>query len=370
MRRLGIFAALTIAALVAVGLTTGVTVYAAGGSQVTQGSADHSVYKVGDTVLVTGTINGDVFCVGQTVTIDATVNGDVLCTGQSVTVSGRVNGNVRLAGQDVNLSAVVTRGAAMAGQSVTVESAAQVGQDASLAAQSATIDGTVGRDLNGTAGMMTLGGRVGRNADLRVDNVTLGSTAAVADNLTYTSPNTLHRTAGAQVLGTIIHHKAAVHNRAGTGAFIWFEVYWLAAIVVLGVVLEALFPRLFWGWNPVYGAGFWWSLLVGFVAMFVVPVVIAALLATVIGAPLGILLLLLWLAAALLAMPLAAYFIGSLAVSNLHPVLRILVGGIILGVVELIPVIGWIVGLIAYWVGSGILLRGIKRSYRRPVYDR
>jgi hypothetical protein len=102
--------------------------------------------------------------------------------------------------------------------------------------------------------------------------------------------------------------------------------------------------------------------------MFVVPITIFILFLTIVGLPLAILLLLLWIAAALLSMPLAAYFGASVFLSRLHPVLVVLIGSVVLGLIELIPVAGWIVGLIAYWLGTGVLLRGLRRDYPRPVY--
>lgn len=357
--------ALTVS-LVAVGIFVGVA-YAA--SQQVRGTTNHSVYKAGDTVDISGTVNGDVFCAGQTITIKATVNGDVLCAGQTVTVDGTVNGSVRLAGQTVTLGAKVTNAASIAGQDVTIRDTASVGRDASLAGQTVSVDGRIGRDLSGASNSLTLNSPVDRDVVAEVNNLTLDSGAKVAGNLTYTSPHMLQKVGGATVAGRVIYHKGQVQHRGGVGGLFFVKVYWLAALVVATVVLVALFPGLFRRWSPRWGAGFWWALLTGFLAMFIIPAVIVLLMITVVGAPLGLLLLALWAALFLLSMPLAAYFIGSLLVPRWHMVLIALIGSVILGLLELIPIAGWIIGLIAYWLGSGILLTGLGRDYHRPSYS-
>ena len=369
MRRIGLKRILiAMAAGVAVAGVSAGAVYAATGNQVVHGTVDHSVYEAGRTVTINGTINGDVLCAGQTVTVDATVNGDVLCAGENITVNGTVSGSVRLAGQTVHLGARVAHGAAMAGNDLVLEDAANVGDDLSLAGQTVVANGAVGRDLNGSGGAVTLGGPVGRNVSLHNDTLTLNSGANIVGSLTYTSNHQLQRHDGARVGGIISRHNVQAHQHAGI-SFIWLKLYWLAAMAVLGVVLVALFPRPFRRWTPAWGAGFWRALLVGFVAMFAVPVLGIVLLASVVGAPLGIMVALLWIVAAMVGAVFAAYFTGTLIVPKLHPVLIVLVGGIVLAVLELIPVLDWIVGVVAYWLGTGVLLTGLGRYYLRTVHE-
>ena len=73
--------------------------------------------------------------------------------------------------------------------------------------------------------------------------------------------------------------------------------------------------------------------------------------------------LLIWVATAMVSMTFASYFIGSLIARKLHPVLIVLIGGVVLGLLELIPVVGWVFALLAYWIGTGVLLSGIRNSF-------
>lgn len=359
-------AAISIVAVL--GISAGVA-YAASTNQVVQGVTNQSVYKAGDTVNVTGVVNGDVICAGQSITIDATVNGDVICAGQTVTVDGSVLGSVRVAGQSVTIGARVAGGTSVVAQSATIDGSAVVGRDLSLVAQTASIDGRVGRDVSGTVSTATFSNTVGRNVALYTKLLTLDNGTNITGNLTYTSPQKLQRNGTTAVHGTVTYRYGQVHH-AGIkfGEPIWVKLLWGAAMAVLGVVLVALFPQVYRRWTPEWGPSFWWALLTGFIAMIAVPLVIILFVISAVGVSLGILLLLLWLAAALVAVTMAAYFTGSLIIPRSHPIIIVLVGGVVLGLLELIPIIGWLIGLAVYCAGTGILLIGAKHHYHKPLY--
>lgn len=363
---------ITVAATALAVLVAGAGVaYAVNENSLTQGNTDHTIYKFGRTITVTGHVNGDIFCAGQTVTIDAEVNGDVLCAGQTVTIHGTVHGNVRAAGQTVTLDATVGNNASLAGQDVTVPENTQIGRDVSAAGQTLTLAGGIGRDLDASGNTLTLNGLIGRNVSVHVgDKVDLQHGAQIKGSLTYTAPHHLSQAAKAQVSGTVAYHQA-VHHRPGHAGWpaLW-RVYGLVAMGVLALVLVALFPQLIRRWNNLAVTGFGWALLTGFVAMFAVPIIIIITFVTFVGAPLGILLLLLWIVAAMLSAPIAMYFVGSRIAPKLHPLLIMLVGVAVVGVVELFPYFGPLLGLLSYWLGTGVLLLNLKRIYQKPNYAR
>lgn len=347
---------------------------AAASNPIVQGTTNKSVYKVGTNVTITGTVNGDVFCAGQTITVDATVNGDVLCAGQNVTVNGTVNGNVRLAGQSITLGATVKKAASVAGQNVTVENSANVANDLSLLAQTATVDGKVGRDVSGAVQNLMLNSSVGRNVTATVSKLDLRSNALIHGDLTYTASNrnVLQRASGAQVLGSQTFHQAAQHeNRHMNWAGIhWaWTIYGEVALIILSLILVAFFPQRFAKWNQIARSRFWVALLTGFIAMFVVPAIIIALFASLVGALAGLFLLVAWLLAAILSAPIAAYFVGGLILRREKRIpLVMLLGAVILALICLVPVLGFVVTVFAYWLGIGTLLISLRRGYGKPNY--
>ena len=103
--------------------------------------------------------------------------------------------------------------------------------------------------------------------------------------------------------------------------------------------------------------------------MIALPIVTILLAITIIGVPVALLVILAWIMIALLSMPFAGYFVGRLIAPHHHPVVAVLVGVAALGIAGLLPLVGWIVDLFAFWLGFGMVLTGLKNSYKRPVYS-
>ncbi len=339
----------------------GVGAVYANSSSTAQGSTTKTIYKFGTNVVVTGTVDGDVYCAGQTVTIDATVNGDVLCAGQTVTVNGTVNGNIRVAGQTVTISAKVGNNATVVGQTVTLDSISSVGRDVAIVGQQLQLDGSIGRNVDLVATNAIIDGTINGDVVANVGNdLTLTSAAKIGGNIDYTSPQTMTKTASAEIAGTTTYHEPKTtyyyNNSAWFGwAMLWWG-FWVVSLAFLSVILVALFPRLF---SKIQSNAYkqpGYIALTGLAAMFVAPTVIVTAFITVIGIPFGVLLVLLWSSILMLSLPTAMYLLGSRLLPQTHRVLAVLLGALIIGVVGIIPIVGWLLVLIAIIFGTGTLL--------------
>lgn len=356
------------ALLAALSIGTGIAVAAT--DSAISGTTDHTIYKVARNLTVTGTVNGDIICAGETINIDATVNGDVICAGQTVTVNGTVHGNIRVAGQTVNVGAKIDHNATVAAQDATLQANAKVGQDAGIAAQTAMVESVVGRDLRGSSNSLTINSEIGRNADVNANRLELQKDAKITKTLNYTGPNELKKSDGATV-GEVYFHKTEKknHNFSLRGAMLAWHVYLLLALLVFSMVLVAAFPQVFVRLNGLATKNLGTVFLTGFLATIIVPIVVLALVASIIGVPLAIALLLSWFVVLMFSAPVSAFYVGSLILSSDRRVpLLMLVGSVVLGIVSLIPLIGWLVTLFAIWFGVGTLLLSSKRAYKKPNY--
>lgn len=328
---------------------------------------DKSLYASGRSIDIAGTVNGDVYCAGQTVDIAGTVNGDVLCVAQAIHISGTVNGSVRAAAQSLTVSGTVTRTATIAGQTVSIDSGGKVGSDVTVAAQDFTLDGTAGRDLMAAGQNTTVEGTVGRDIQAATATLSLGSASTVGGDITYTSEQALSRADGARVAGRITHNQPPRHERpTGVGllfAGFLFKLYLAAAFLLLSLVLVLLFPRLLERATDVTLERPLLTLVTGFVASVVVPVLIVLLVASVIAVPLAILILFAWLVVEILTVPVAGYFLGRLLLAERtqNVVLYMLLGVVILLILFLIPLLGFFVLLLSMWFGAGTILLQIRR---------
>lgn len=344
--------------------------YAASESQFVSGFTNKTIFKFGNNVSITGTVNGDIYCAAQTVTINATVNGDIICAGQSVTIGGSVAGDIRVAGQTVNIDGVVTGNGSVAGQDVTLSPNSKIGRDLSVAGETLSIDGPIGRDLYAGGGTIYINSKIGRNVDAKAgEKLILQDNAQIAGNLAYASPKTVVKTGTASVAGKVTYTKQETKGNS-TGWLVAWRLYVLVAMTCFVILLVALFPQLFRRWNQVASEKLGWVFLTGLLGAILMPIIVFLSFATIVGAPVGILLFLLWLVAIILSFPLAIYFIGHSIFPKMHSVLMVLIACLLLGIVQMIPILGGIVTFLAYLLGTGVLLMNLKAAYQKPDYSR
>ncbi len=334
---------------------------------------ESSLYASGSTIDIAGTVDGDVYCVGQNVVVSGTVDGDVLCGGQNVTISGTVTGDVRLAGQNVTIEGQVQGSASVAAQNLTLHSRGSVERDLSVAASAVVLNGAVGRDVAGFADTMTVDNTVGRNIQAQLDQLTLKSGARVGGNVTYTSANKVVENEGAQVVGEVTQKQPPASDTVWTGSLVamaWlFGLYMLFALLLIALVLVLVAPGLFHRATSYSLQHIGKTLLVGLVANIVVPAVLFMLLFTVIGIPLALFGGLLWLVITLLAGPFAAYALGRLLLRrSTNAIWIMLLGSLVLLIVIMVPFIGWLISLLAFWFGLGTIILRLT-TMERPKYN-
>ncbi|KAD4059928.1 hypothetical protein GD627_02260 [Arthrobacter yangruifuii] len=297
-------------------------------------------------------VSGDVYVSGQSVTISGNVTGDVIAAAQTISITGNVDGNVRLAGQDVTISGEVARSGTIFAATLTITDA-----------------GSFGDDLVGAAGDISISGAIGRDVEVGVGNLTISGT--VGGNLTYNSDQEANIAADA-VSGNVerIAPEPEQEPSAGEKFVGWLLglLYSLVALSLITVLAGWLFPRLLHRVTDRLLPRPWQALLVGFVASIAVPLVMLLLLATVIGAPLALAVLLVWITLTLATFVFGAYLIGRLIFrGNQHPVIKALVGGLILIVALHIPWLNIVVWLAMVFLGLGAQLLAIydRRPWRR-----
>ena len=102
-------------------------------------------------------------------------------------------------------------------------------------------------------------------------------------------------------------------------------------------------------------------LIPGLILMFVLPPIAIVLMFTIIGIPLALIILVWWLVMMYLARIIAAILVGQLILKNLNKknkdkiklIWSLILGVIICWLLFAIPFVGWIISLIAIWLGLG-----------------
>lgn len=333
---------------------------------------DTTLWISGRTINVAGTVNGDVFCAGQHVTVSGTVQGDLLCAAQTITVSGKVAGSIRAAAMTLTVNGNVGRNVSVLSQNFNQGPNSTIDGDVTSAGGDAVLTGTVGRDAAISASAIRLDGRIGRNVQATTGSLTLGDRAAIAGDLSYTSRSDAKIASGASVEGEVTKSTPQPKPSTGDrfGKTLRMILYTGAAALLLSLILVLLFPQAIHAITAIGLTSFWKALLVGLVAIIVVPVIAVVAMLTIIGIPLGLVVLGTWLVVQVLAGVVAAYLLGRLIWrKQRNPALIMLLGTVALVILPHIPIVGFLVWLAASLVGNGMLLLALWRSRPKANYN-
>lgn len=350
------------------------------GEEVSISSGDtleDSLYIAGGNVSVTSPVMGDLMVAGGNILVSENVTEDLTAAGGSLTVLGDTGGDLRIAGGNILVAGTVGGDLVGAGGSLTVAPDVTVGKDLVLAGGQMLIDGTVAGDVEITGGIATISGHVQGNVIAHLDDkLTIANGATIDGNIVY-SANTSEKLVvddGATVAGEVVFNEverpesADVENivAAAVGTFMFVK---FIVLLVTALVLVWLFKRF--SNDVVEGAaaeplrmfGY------GFVALVVVPVALILLLVTLFGAALGLVLalayLLLLLVAGIYSGVVAGAWLSQLVYKSHAPKVtwkNVIVGVLVLTLVKLVPVVGWIIGLMIFLITLGSIAQMLQKK--------
>jgi cytoskeletal protein CcmA (bactofilin family) len=107
-----------------------------------------------------GTVRGDLVVFGGTLTINGTVEGDLIAAGQSVIVNGTVGDDARIAGYALTIIGNVADDVIAAGFSLEEAEASSIGGDVIYAGYQALLAGEVNGDVDAGGGAVEIAGNI------------------------------------------------------------------------------------------------------------------------------------------------------------------------------------------------------------------
>lgn len=328
------------------------------------GRADRpGVKRLGEDVLVSGSspgvtdsVPGDAILAGGDVSFSGATGGDYLGVGGQQAITGRIHGSLRAAGGEIHLAAAVDRNATIAGGEIVLDPAAVIARNAYLFGGKIDINGTVREGILASGGAIVLNGVVGRDVEISGGELHVGPRAQIAGNLRYrVAANKVHIDSAARISGTVT--ALPVGSRWGVRTLLW-----ALGVLLAGAVIVALFPRFMAGAAEILPNRPLLSALVGLGWAILVPVAVVIAAITFVGLPLALLatavyLVVLGIATIPFALWLGRLLLGARARPGLPGALvGFLIGGLLLIIVGLVPVVGGFVTLIAACLGLGAVL--------------
>jgi cytoskeletal protein CcmA (bactofilin family) len=323
------------------------------------------IFLFGERVRVDGTVDGDVFVFGHDVNVNGHVKGDVFGFAQQLRINGQVDGNVRASTNTLTIPGTVAKNVLTLDEVVNVESSGKIGGSLTIFVESLNLDGTLGRDLLIFGKHLALTGKINGAIKMKGDTLTINPSAQVGGPIYFEGNKEPEVSPQAQLASPVEYHKMEHKPRYMEGHYYVWQVIWLAALVLFGLVLSQLMPRF--AADAVesaerYGASFGLGVLV----FFGVP--IAALIAcvTVVGLFVGVSAFFLWYAALYFAQVIVGGVVGQWLMGRTRetwPLIgRMTVGLVIVRLATVIPGAG-------PWIKFGVILWGIG-AISLALYDR
>ena len=317
--------------------------YMAGGMITDEGSVAGDLNVAGGTILFLGDVLQDLQALGGTLTFTGAVGDDLRAVGGNITVGSKVAGDVLVAGGQVSLlpSSIVSGDLVVAGGKVLVSG--NVAGKARIYGSDVTLDG----DITGPI-------------VINAEKLTIGSNAVLHGDVMYRSAKEATVVSGSEIKGKLSYEPVMPDANATSKAF-WLALFgvWvgikmlmlLAASLLVCLYFRKATARVTKQTFEKFGV----HALVGFAFLVATPIAGVILCSTVVGAMLGILLLLGYVAILIVSSIYLPAVIGSEIMRYFRKeseakisVSSIVVGVIVLTLLTITPVLGWALSFVMF----------------------
>jgi hypothetical protein len=328
-------------------------------------------FRTGDMVVVTEDLIGDVYVSGGTVMIDGKIDGDLLVGGGTVTLNGEVTEDVRIGAGEVVFNGQIGQDVTVGAGTVTFGPDSEVSGSVMAGSGMVVFNGKVMGDVWTGAGAAQLAGDFGQDVNLETGEIQVLSNAVIGGNLNAKYEEGADVSDQAQIMGEqnleqkyrAAQTEQVKNQMAGFGKGMGQAKSGMALILglVSGLVLMYLFPKTTDAItsellkNPLSSLGW------GFIKLMVVPLGAVLLMVTIVGLPLAFLMLMGYAAGMMVASWIAGKAIGAVVYKESkvtflkNRYLQFIVGLVLLELVGLLPLVGWLVKLVAFLMGFGAL---------------
>lgn len=337
---------------------------------------DETLFVFGNNINFDGSLNGDLYCAGQNISITGSVKGDIICAGQSIKVTGAVDGNIRVISQTVDIDSLVSRNVLTLSQKLALGPKSNIKGDVLFGGQTIDLSGVAGRDLSGLGQNVVVSGSLFRNAVVTVSNMQVTDKAKVGGSLDYyiDQADTLSQVniATGSVKGSIRKHEIIrpqktdfkqeaqeKFNKVKPGLEIFGKTVGIISFTLLALVLiyfnrkrtDAIVSII--RNKPVISG------LIGLAVLCVTPIALFILCLTIIGLPIALVVFLVYMITLFISSLYATLLMGVLLMEKMYQgkpfsiYLAAFVGCIGVGILSMIPVLGWLLIMVLFLMGLG-----------------
>lgn len=330
-------------------------------------SIEGSFYAVGGTVALSGAVTGDTTVIGGNVTVGGEVSDDLSILAGTVSLQSPVGEDVRIVAGQVTITENIAGDLVVVAGKLTISSSAKISGDVLFYGGEMVVEGEVAGRLLGSAETVRVDALVAKGIDMKTRALTLGEQANVTGDVSYTSTSDIVRAPGAVVTGNVLKNAEVAQPATDTKARTIAITFLISLFATLSFYL--IFRRLVESFGVAVRRGLVVKTAIGFVFVFMMPLVVTILIVSVLGFVVGLVALAALLLLLVLALPLVAVTAGSLLAQLIDKkstlsIPYLILGGVVVTGCLFVPIIGLIAVLWLYMATVGTLVDQVYKNAR------
>jgi cytoskeletal protein CcmA (bactofilin family) len=324
----------------------------------------------GKNIKIEGEIAGDILSACRSASINGLIENSAFNASQYLTVDGHIQGSLISFCQDLNLSGSVGRNLTAFAAHVLINREAVVEGQLSVYAGELDLEGEVNKGLRAECDEIVISGYVAGDITIETEKLTILEGAVIEGDLQYKSPKEAKIDPHAKITGEIkwTERVKKDKNKGVYRAVGPFKATLLAANLVTGVILIALFRRRWDLSQKAISQTLLKSLGLGFVLAVCVPIAAIVLIITVLGIPLALMSIIAYVTIFYLAKLVFSTMAGTWLLKyvskkdNVSLIWAFLLGYLLFWLISGFKVIGPILYILAFLVGFGGIVLGNKSN--------
>lgn len=311
----------------------------------------------------TADVNNDLYLAESEVTISDTVNGNVFVMAETLTVTGQIGGDLFAIANTINIDGGQIYGNVFALANTITLNGLIYDLYASCGTLNVSYDGVAYRDLKVNCDTASLNGVVGKNVNITAKSaLTLESDCMIYGDLNYSATNEIEIADGV-VAGSVNFDKiTATGNSTSAMDYVTALLTTLVYTLVIWLLMSKIAPKFYGKVTDIAPKKMLLALLVGLIALIIVPVVSVLLLFTVVGVPVAFTLMAIYgliiaISFAITSIALAGKLAKKVnSLSKFNNLFAVIIVALVLWALTLVPYIKALVTLLSVLFGLGIFL--------------
>jgi cytoskeletal protein CcmA (bactofilin family) len=267
---------------------------------------------------VSGNFEKDLFVVSGESNFDGIVKGDLFIIGGKVNISGKVLGDLRVIGGEVTVNGELENDLVVIGGKVEISQTANIKGQSLFVGGETNLNAKTDNPVKIISAKTFLNNQTNSDLEVTTQDLIFGSSAKINKGLTYYAPKAATEQAGSVITGTVNFNPITPVQDINfvKRAIINFVSFWLilkfVTTLLIAFILAYIFRIFTKNVVDISLDSFGKSLLLGLLAVFVTPIIIILLLVSLVASPIGVLILIITIALAIIIPAVSGIMAGAL----------------------------------------------------------